>query len=338
MSTKIAIVGAGIIGLSTAVCLQDILPEVEVTILADKFHEETTSAVAAGLFRPDHISASDPADVPRWIESSAKRYWSLYRSRDAHLAGIFQISGYVFSNDDPDLPAAKQYRDFVPNYRQLSGRELDDAGGPWRYGCYHSTVLVEPLIHMRYLRREFEKRGGCIQRLTVEDLSVLHGQFGAVVNCSGLGARRLVGDDSMAPVRGQLLRVRAPWLKEFYMGENTTYVYPNSESVVLGGTRESGEWDVTPSKAVSDSIMARCSKMIPAIQDAEIISASVGLRPWRPTVRLETEILQLEGDKTLPVIHNYGHAGNGISLSWGCGVHAAALTQEVLLSSGSVVH
>lgn len=57
MSTKIAILGAGIAGLSSAIRLVEVLEErnlkYEITVLADKFDVETTSDGAGGLFRPD---------------------------------------------------------------------------------------------------------------------------------------------------------------------------------------------------------------------------------------------------------------------------------------------
>lgn len=49
---RIAVVGAGIIGLCTAVRLQEVLPSADITVIADKFDRETTGDGAAGIFRP----------------------------------------------------------------------------------------------------------------------------------------------------------------------------------------------------------------------------------------------------------------------------------------------
>jgi glycine/D-amino acid oxidase-like deaminating enzyme len=70
-------------------------------------------------------------------------------------------------------------------------------------------------------------------------------------------------------------------------------------------------------------------------QKATPVREWVGLRPGRPTIRLEMEKMQLPGDKILPVIHNYGHGGNGIALSWGCAVHVAKIAREVALDASS---
>lgn len=51
---------------------------------------------------------------------------------------------------------------------------------------------------------------------------------------------------------------------------------------------------------------------------------------------METEWLHFEEDKTLPVIHNYGHGGDGIALSWGCATHVARLIRDILNNLTSV--
>lgn len=51
---RIAVVGAGVIGLSTAVCISKLVPGCSITIISDKFTPDTTSDVAAGMLIP-HI-------------------------------------------------------------------------------------------------------------------------------------------------------------------------------------------------------------------------------------------------------------------------------------------
>ena len=52
MMPRIAVIGAGAVGLSTAVRIQGHIPGVDVTLIADKFDKDTTSDGAAGIFRP----------------------------------------------------------------------------------------------------------------------------------------------------------------------------------------------------------------------------------------------------------------------------------------------
>ena len=66
-------------------------------------------------------------------------------------------------------------------------------------------------------------------------------------------------------------------------------------------------------RSPTSEIRDRCAEVEPRLKGARIIGRRVGLRPTRPAVRLESE---LRGDTR--VIHNYGHGGAGITLSWGC--------------------
>lgn len=64
-----------------------------------------------------------------------------------------------------------------------------------------------------------------------------------------------------------------------------------------------------------------------------LLSLQVGLRPGRPSVRLELETVHLKSGSSkasLPVVHNYGHGGAGLTLAWGCAGDAAQLVQEAL--------
>jgi protoporphyrinogen oxidase len=49
---KIAVIGAGIVGLSTANNIQQLIPDAKITIIADKYDKDTVSHGAGGLYRP----------------------------------------------------------------------------------------------------------------------------------------------------------------------------------------------------------------------------------------------------------------------------------------------
>ena len=55
---------------------------------------------------------------------------------------------------------------------------------------------------------------------------------------------------------------------------------------------------------------------------ARVLNTVVGLRPGRPVVRLE-----IERRGNSKIVHNYGHGGAGVTLSWGC----AREVRELLL-------
>ena len=156
--------------------------------------------------------------------------------------------------------------------------------------------------------------------------------YSAIINCTGLGARELAADPAMHAIRGHVLRVKAPWVKfhvEADIKENPNepaYIIPNSNTVVLGGTKQVGDEDLTPRKEEREGILARCTAAIPSLAAAEVVAEWVGLRPGRNSVRLEVE----SRNGLPPIVHNYGHGGSGLTLAYGCAIEAVDLIAETL--------
>jgi D-amino-acid oxidase len=146
-----------------------------------------------------------------------------------------------------------------------------------------------------------------------------------IVNCSGIGAHELVPDAQVMPVRGQVIIAANPGLSEFFVGvgggpDGFSYYFPHGDLVLLGGTEESGNWSLEPDPATTERILRDCAAIEPRLRGAAVIAHRVGLRPVRPTVRLEAE--SLGGGRRL--VHNYGHGGAGVTLSWGCAMEVAS--------------
>ena len=132
----------------------------------------------------------------------------------------------------------------------------------------------------------------------------------------------------MQPIRGQIVRVRNPGLTRFILDEENpegvTYIVPRLDDCILGGTAEEGEWNLQPDPETATGILRRCIQLEPRLANAKVLEHKVGLRPGRPEVRLERE------DAPVPRIHNYGHGGSGITLSWGCAEETLRLVEEAL--------
>lgn len=155
-------------------------------------------------------------------------------------------------------------------------------------------------------------------------------RFDLVVNCSGLGSRTLVGDAHVYPVRGQVLQVEAPWLKHFIRdGDGNTYIYPGVRSVTLGGTRQEGDWRLQVDRGEAEGILERSSRLEPSLTKAKVVGEWVGLRPGRRNPRVEREVVRLQG-RRVPVVHNYGHGGCGVTLAWGTALDALELVRKCL--------
>lgn len=127
---RIVILGAGVVGLSTAYRLVELYEQsnpggnrLNIEILSDKFLQETTSDGAGGLFRPDdRFIPGVPKEIAgRWGKESFKFYDKLLFSELGGVAGIFQASGYQMFDDERPDPS---YKDYIYQFRHLTQDEL----------------------------------------------------------------------------------------------------------------------------------------------------------------------------------------------------------------------
>jgi D-amino-acid oxidase len=291
---RVIVVGAGVVGLTTAVCLRSL--GVDADVVTRDAPEATTSAVAAALWYPYRALPADR--VTAW---SAASYAEL--SRLAGTAGVRMLPGTEIL--EPGAPDP-WWRDAVPDLR----RSAD--------GLCFVAPAVDMSVHLPWLVDRLHAAGGRIEQRAVASLDELAAD--AVVNCAGLGARELAGDDSLTAVRGQIVRVIAPdvteWLIDQRDPERLVYVVPRERDVVLGGTAQEGDENSAPDPATTEAIRERCAERVPAVRGAAIVDVAVGLRPARPSVRLE---------RVGRVVHCYGHGGAGVTLAFGCAVEVAAL-------------
>ena len=290
------VVGAGVVGLTSAVCLRE--AGIAADVVAREEPQDTTSAVAAALWYP--YRALPVERVTAW---SAATYSALAALADVAGSGVRMRAGTeLLPADAPD----PWWRDAVPGLRRT------------REGLRFVAPAVDMSIHLPWLVGRLRALGGAIERRSVAALDELEADV--VVNCAGLGARELAGDASLTAVRGQVVRVTAPGVQEWLLDqsdpERLVYVVPRERDVVLGGTAQEGAEDRTADPATTAAIRARCAALVPGLLDAPVVGVAVGLRPVRPTVRLEAEGR---------VVHCYGHGGAGVTLAWGCAVEVAAL-------------
>lgn len=201
----------------------------------------------------------------------------------------------------------------------------------WIPVCHFCKGLSRTLVRLTswsLVLLRVKGNGGLILTRRIEDLWELHPSFDIVVNCSGLGSRQLAGDSKIFPVRGQVLKVQAPWVKHFIRDSSgLTYIYPGISNVTLGGTRQKGDWNLSPDAEISKEILSRCCALEPSLRGAYDLREKVGLRPTRPGVQLEKELLA-QDSRRLPVVHHYGHGSGGIAMHWGTALEATRLVNE----------
>lgn len=290
---RVLVVGAGVVGLTTAVRLLEAGHRVDV--LARDLPRETTSVVAAALWYP--YRALPQERVTAW---GATTYAALEALAAEPASGVRLLPGTeVHATVAPD----PWWVDAVPR--------LDRVAAPRGYADAWSFVapVVDMPVHLDWLRARVERLGGTLTRMSLGALP-RPADDEVVVNCAGMGSRLLAGDRTVGPVRGQVVHLAGVPLARWWLdAAGPTYVVPRGELVVVGGTADEGEWSRTPDLGTATAVLQRATLLVPELASGHVVAHRVGLRPARPSVRLEAEGR---------VVHNYGHGGAGVTLSWGC--------------------
>jgi D-amino-acid oxidase len=299
---RVIVVGAGVVGLTAAVRLAE--HGYDVAVLARDLPPETTSAVAAALWYPYRAAPRDA--VTRWSAATFREPGQL--AEQAPESGVATRWGTELVRGALTTP---WWRDAVPRLDRLEDVPEGYDGG-WRL----PAPVADMGVYLPWLASRLEGLHGTLTRAWLPRLPA-PGPDVTVVNATGLASRRLAGDETLRPVRGQVVLVERAgvdeWLLEQCDEAALTYVVPRQHVVVVGGTAADGDYDPTPDPATAARILERASRLVPALRGARVLGHRVGLRPARPTVRLEAERV---GDGT--VVHCYGHGGAGVTLSWGC--------------------
>ncbi|MEU6511312.1 FAD-dependent oxidoreductase [Streptomyces sp. NPDC046942] len=298
---EVIVVGSGVAGLTTAVVLAE--SGRRVRVWAREPAERTTSAVAGGLWWPYRIEP-EPL-VGAWALASLAEYEE--SARRPEETGVRLVDGVHQGIRLDELGA---WAGRVPGLRAVAG------------GLAARLPVIDMLVHLAWLRERLARAGGVVEAREVTDLAAVPAPV--VVNCAGLGARSLVPDPAVRPVRGQLVVVENPGITTWFTSVDhssaaSTYFIPQPYGLLLGGTAEEDDWSLASDPATAAAIVARCSAVRPEIAAARILAHRVGLRPARSAVRLERRRLP---DGRV-VVHNYGHGGAGVTVAWGCAREAA---------------
>ena len=246
---SVAILGAGVIGLTTATELRRKWLTLPITIYAKTTDvTKTTSYIAGGQFAPSQIwreYAHDKATLANYLRRSATRIAEIQNSGRRQLFGVAQRKNYMLDFRDP---AFNDYTpcDVVPAYRRgaLPFRELNTIGREY------TTWLMNPKILLPKLAADLSRSGVRLLPKAFEDEQHVHDGLkeNIVINCTGYGAGKLFGDDKVKPRRGHLLMLRNPAaLTYFFSGgsanDATFYLFARQTDIVIGGTVLSNDHD-----------------------------------------------------------------------------------------------
>jgi len=239
---KVAVLGAGVMGLTAAVCLAEI--GLDVSIYTEKLTPFTTSRVAGGQWAPSMVNQDNPTRVARMLERAHKTHLS--KGADYGVSTRVNYTLTRAANFD-DCP-----RDVIPAPQSFAHLPFPHLTSP---GFGYQTLLVEPPIFLPRLLQDLADRGIVpeVRKLNaLSEVSTLDADI--VINCTGIGAKALCNDAKMHPIRGQLVLL-PPALKWLFAASHI-YVFPRADSVVVGGTEELGVSDPTPVLAICKQFLA----------------------------------------------------------------------------------
>ncbi|EEB18573.1 D-aspartate oxidase, putative [Pediculus humanus corporis] len=326
---KFGVLGAGVVGMTTCLELQSQYPNSDIYLIADKFNEETTSDGAAGIFRPGTSFSIYPEEYTKFVIEESYCYYDEIRKKiNPFVSGVSEISGYIFSSNNSSLVKNDLIDKIVPVYRSANDDELSICPGKWLYGSYFVTLLTECRKFLPWTLLRFKENGGRVIMKKINSINDLgEYKFDLIFNCSGFGAKYIFNDRKLVPIRGQVIKVKAPWLKNFFYADYDTYVIPGLENVTLGGCRHYDSYDLNINPYDSAAIWNRCVQLVPGLKNVKIEKEWVGLRPHRDPVRIQIESVKLN-DKYLKCVHNYGHGGYGVTTAPGSAKLAVKLATD----------
>lgn len=310
----ITVVGAGVNGLCTAAELAR--RGHRVRLLAEALTEATVSMVAGAVWFPFQVGPEDQPRVRAW--SAVTRAWMTELARREPSAGVDLLTAYEITPGE-ELPWWAEGLEVVRAPAPVTGAPM-----AWRF----AAPRAQPSLLLRYFLSQLA--APVVQRRVASfaELVELTAQCDAVVNCTGLGARELVGDATLQGIFGQVAiagcggaALDVSITDDREPGE-LFYVIPRRDELVLGGVTRAVAGAAAPAAepAITARILAHAARL--GISIGEVTAVRVGLRPYRPMVRVEQD------PRAPRLFHNYGHGGSGFTLCQGTALAIAELVEQ----------
>ncbi len=246
-----AVIGCGVVGLTTARLLQD--RGFTVAIYASDLPPSTTSDVAAGAFGLTEIVGPDhETDKIGRRLAEAVRFSHRYFGTLGERYGVRLMVMYMLGVQPIEAPWEFA---ITPELFQFEVLGPGKHSFPSAYASRFTTLMAETNTLMPALLADFRAHGGTVETRSFADKTELEAlRQPLIVNCTGVGAKALFGDPELTPLKGQITLVKPqPRVTYAYLDPVLDlYMFPRSDGMVLGGSYESGSWstDVDPRRAV----------------------------------------------------------------------------------------
>lgn len=277
-----AVLGGGVMGLSTAWLLQR--RGARVTLYTEALPPQTTSNIAGAQWWPvsvfDNRRRTEPFSA-QFVEAAQLSYrhfqnlvgprWGVRWLPNYYLSDHEPLNGWMGGPGGVLHGLQVGFRDFGPGEHVF----------PSRYVRRFYTMLIEPAVYLETLLREVREAGA---RIEIHPLSsreeVWRLPQPIVFNCTGLGARALTGDEELRPIKGQLSFLLPQPEVAYNLIHDMVYMFPRTDGILLGGSFENGQWDVTSDPAVAERILQAHSRIFTEMRRRqEAVRSGQGLPP-----------------------------------------------------------
>lgn len=326
LSGEVIVVGAGLIGLTTAVALAE--RGISVTLIGEHRPGEA-SPVAAGMLAPSVERAAGPAHdfgvaardrYPSYVEFLADRTGIRV---PLNRLGILQVALSVKGIKGLKKSAlgssrwldAEELAELEPALSHGLGAVLNPDDG-----AVDNVVLFDALQRLASASdritsvQEFVTAIGADDgSATVKTPSSASYSAGRVVLAAGAWAGQISGAGfarAVAPARGQLVSYWSTPLRHVAYGPRG-YVVPRRDHTIGGSTMENVGFDATTTSDGIRKVRAASEEICPGLGLSEKTTAMAGLRPVTP------DMLPMIGpDPERPsLIYACGHSRNGVLMA-----------------------
>lgn len=259
---RVAVLGAGVMGLTAAALLRE--AQFEVKIYAEKLFR-TTSDVAGGQWSPSIVDydRAKEADFFKLL----KKAHAMHKARLGTVYGVSERVNYCLAKPVGLEKAVKAGAIPAPQTLNLPFQHLN------KPGFAYNTMLVEPPIFLERLRYELRQQNvPFVQKSFTSEQEMRELAESIVINCTGLGSRKLFNDPNMKSKKGQLVLLKPQPTLDYLYSTASTYVFPRADCVVVGGTEEDDDYDCQP-------VPARCRQIL---QAAVLVFSGMPVHPALP--------------------------------------------------------
>lgn len=341
------VLGAGIIGLTTALVLRREYPSAPITVVAKHFPGDRSIEYTSPWAGANWSSfAHDNGPLEKYDRATFNAWLQIAKEHADAGVGLMPMRGiYDSAIEDADILTEETgklwYEDLMQGVRTLGKEELP-AGAVFGLD-FGNTFRVNTQVYLQWLLAQALSKAIAMVRREYASIAALLQDFPhttLLVNASALGSLKLddVRDEKVYPTRGQTVLVaepKTPMQRMYFrspkrIDPNTTYVFPRplGGGVILGGSRQEGDWNPEVDMELAKDIMNKCCELAPELgkpEDLQIISHNVGLRrKWLSIlsklldVRVTSQNHTLTGRKHLAKAESASSSRNGATVFPSC--------------------